>query len=52
MRFLHTGLADAVEILPFVERVDPLTVEFSGDDVLGCYRLVRSLIMMAGVGGK
>jgi D-amino peptidase len=52
MKFLHTGLADAVEILPFVERVDPLTVAFSGDDVLGCYRLIRSLIMMAGVGGK
>lgn len=47
MKFLHTGLADAVEILPFVKRVNPLTISFSTTDVLACYQLIRSAIMMA-----
>ncbi|KXH84077.1 M55 family metallopeptidase [Sporosarcina sp. HYO08] len=46
--FLHTGLADAVEILPMVQRVDPLTISFVMRDFLDCYRMIRSTIMMAG----
>jgi len=45
--FLHTGLADAVEILPFMERLDPLTISFVAGDALECYQLIRSSIMMA-----
>lgn len=48
IRFLHSGFADAVEIMPFVERVYPLTVSFTNGDVLESYRLIRSCIMIAG----
>ena len=47
MAFLHTGLADAVEILPIVTRIDPLTISFTTDNVLASYQLIRSAIMMA-----
>ncbi|ASK62333.1 peptidase M55 [Virgibacillus phasianinus] len=47
VEFLNTGLADAAEILPVVKRITPLSVSFETDDVLECYRFIRSLIMMA-----
>ena len=47
MEFLNTGLADAVEILPIMQRVDPLAIEFVTNDMLDCYRLIRSSIMLA-----
>jgi D-amino peptidase len=48
IEFLHTGLADAVEILPFVKRTGPLTISFITSDALECYQLIRSSIMIAG----
>ncbi|MFC5589603.1 M55 family metallopeptidase [Sporosarcina soli] len=48
MEFLNTGLADAVEILPIVKREGPLTISFVMNDMLDCYRMIRSAIMMAG----
>ena len=48
VEFLHTGHVDAVEILPFVKKTDPLTISFNSNDILDCYRLIRSLIMLAG----
>lgn len=51
VEFLHTGLADAVEILPFVKRTEPLTISFNSNDILECYRLIRSSIMLAGSAG-
>jgi len=47
MVFLHTGQADAVEIVPFVKRTGPLTISFVTSDVLECYQLIRSSIMIA-----
>jgi len=48
MEFLHTGLADVVEIVPFVKRTVQLTISFVTDDVMECYQLIRSSIMIAG----
>lgn len=47
LKFLTTGLADAAEIMPSVERKDSLTVSFQTEDVVVGYQLIRSLIMMA-----
>ncbi|WP_174614723.1 M55 family metallopeptidase [Virgibacillus ihumii] len=47
VEFLNTGLADAAEILPVVERLTPLAVNFISNDIIESYRLIRSLIMMA-----
>lgn len=47
MTLLNTGLADAVEILPIVERVDPLTISLTANNMLECYRFIRSAIMIA-----
>lgn len=45
--FLNSGMADVAEILPIVERADPLSVRFSSDNAVDGYRIVKSLIMMA-----
>lgn len=47
VEFLHSGYADAVEILPYVKRETPLSISFISDDILDCYRLIRSSIMIA-----
>lgn len=47
LKFLTTGLADAAEIMPYVDRKDSLTVSFQTEDVVSGYQLIRSLIMMA-----
>ncbi|MBD7909041.1 M55 family metallopeptidase [Sporosarcina gallistercoris] len=47
IEFLNTGYADAVEIVPIYERSNPLTVSFTNDDWLHCYRLIRGAIMIA-----
>lgn len=47
MQFLHTGLADAAAILPYVKRKDAVTVSFTVEDIIIGYRMVRSLIMIA-----
>lgn len=47
IEFLHTGLADATEIVPFVKRTGPLTISFVTNDVLECYQMIRSSIMIA-----
>nr|WP_286170900.1 M55 family metallopeptidase [Lentibacillus populi] len=47
MSFLHSGLADAAEILPIVKRKDPLSIEYRAGTILEAYRFIRSLIMMA-----
>lgn len=47
MEFLHSGFADAVEIFPFVKRETPLSISFESNDILDCYQLIRSSIMIA-----
>ncbi|MEI4769081.1 M55 family metallopeptidase [Psychrobacillus sp. FJAT-51614] len=47
IEFLNTGFTDAVEILPFVKRIEPLAISFENDNLLECYRLIRSSIMIA-----
>lgn len=47
MTFLNTGQADAVEILPYVKKIAPLEISFVCKDILECYQLIRSSIMIA-----
>lgn len=47
IEFLNTGFADAVEIVPLYERSNPVTVRFTNEDWLHCYRLIRGAIMIA-----
>ncbi|WP_025785939.1 M55 family metallopeptidase [Sporosarcina sp. D27] len=47
IEFLNTGYADAAEIVPIYERSNPLTVRFTNQDWLHCYRLIRGAIMIA-----
>ncbi|WP_432354472.1 M55 family metallopeptidase [Sporosarcina sp. A2] len=47
IEFLNTGYADAVEIVPVYERIDPLTVRFTNNNWLHCYRFIRGAIMIA-----
>lgn len=47
IEFLNTGFADAVEIVPLYERCNSLTVSFTNEDWLHCYRLIRGAIMIA-----
>lgn len=47
IEFLHTGYADAVDILPYVNRETPLSISFTSNDILDCYQLIRSSIMIA-----
>lgn len=48
MTFLNTGQAAAVEILPYVKKLGPLEISFVCTDILECYQLIRSSIMIAG----
>ncbi|CAM3274097.1 M55 family metallopeptidase [Filibacter tadaridae] len=48
IEFINTGFADAVEILPFTQRTGPLTVSYEGSNIIECYQLIRSSIMIAG----
>lgn len=46
--YLHSGLADAAEILPIVERADSTTHRFETEDFISAFRYIRSLIAIAG----
>jgi len=46
VEFQHTGMADAAEMVPYVERVDGLTLTFEGP-FLEAYKALRSMIRHA-----
>lgn len=41
VEFLDTGIADAADISPVVERINPLTIGFTSNDMLTCYQMIR-----------
>lgn len=45
--FLNTALADVVESLPMVNRVDPLTIGYTASNMAEGYRMIRSMLSMA-----
>lgn len=47
MSFLNTSMADAAEMLPTTKRVDALSVAFTSQDFLECYRMIRALTRIA-----
>ncbi|MDF0726527.1 M55 family metallopeptidase [Cytobacillus sp. S13-E01] len=47
LSFLHTGQADIAEILPYVTRVNQITVSFCSKNIIEAYQIIRSLIIMA-----
>jgi len=47
IEFLNTAFADAVEILPFVDRVDGRTIRFVHDDFSVVFDMILSIVHMA-----
>lgn len=47
IRFVHSGLADAAELMPGAIRVDDLTVGYRAPDFLTAYRAGRALMALA-----
>nr|GGG79380.1 D-aminopeptidase DppA [Virgibacillus oceani] len=46
--FIHSGQADAAEILPVVKRNNFTSITFDAETIPDVYRYIRSLIMMVG----
>lgn len=47
IELLHTGFADAIEILPCYKRESADTISFFSEEWLDCYRMIRGAIMIA-----
>lgn len=47
IRFVHSGLADAAELMPGARRLDDLTLAYQAPDFLTAYRAGRALIALA-----
>jgi D-amino peptidase len=47
LRLVRSEQADAASVMPGSERLDPVTVAWSGDDYLQCYRAFRAMIALA-----
>lgn len=47
LSYLHSGFADAAEVLPIVEKVDGVTHRFEADDFITTFRYIRALITLA-----
>ncbi len=47
LRLQNTAMADAAELLPGTERIDPLTVRWQGGSALEAYRALRTMISLA-----
>lgn len=47
LTYLHSGFADAAEVLPIVERINGESHRFQCDDFLTAFRYIRSLISLA-----
>ncbi|MEW6546229.1 MAG: M55 family metallopeptidase [Bacillota bacterium] len=48
VRFVHSGLADAAELMPGAQRLDDVTLGYRAPDFLTAYRAGRALIALAG----
>jgi D-aminopeptidase len=51
LQVMNSGMADIAEIIPGVNRTDPVTVEYTSDDFLEAFRCLYAMIMIAGAGG-
>lgn len=47
LAYIHSGFADAAEVLPIVEKIDGETHRFESDDFITAFRYIRSLISLA-----
>ncbi|RXI96182.1 peptidase M55 [Anaerobacillus alkaliphilus] len=47
LTYIHSGFADAAEVLPIVEKVNGETHRFQADDFITAFRYIRSLISLA-----
>lgn len=47
LTYIHSGFADAAEVLPIVEKVNGETHRFQSDDFITTFRYIRSLITLA-----
>ncbi|WP_078596715.1 M55 family metallopeptidase [Evansella clarkii] len=50
LTYLHSGFADAAEVLPIAEKIDGVTHRFESDDFITAFRYIRSLINLANSG--
>jgi|TARA_B100000809_G_scaffold21716_1_gene19066 D-aminopeptidase len=48
LQFMFSAMADVAELVPGVQRLDPLTVSFTSSDYLEAFHCIRALILMAG----
>ena len=48
LQFMFSAMADVGELVPGVQRLDPLTVSFTSSDYLEAFHCIRALILMAG----
>jgi D-amino peptidase len=48
LQFMFSAMADIAELVPGVQRSDPLTVSFTSGDYLEAFNCIRALIFMAG----
>lgn len=49
LTYLNSGLADAADVLPIIERISPTIHRFSAKDPIEVYRYIRSLIKLADI---
>ncbi|UTR09842.1 M55 family metallopeptidase [Evansella sp. LMS18] len=50
LTYVHSGYADAAEILPIVEKIDSVTHRFEADDFIQAFRYTISLVDIANAG--
>jgi D-amino peptidase len=48
LQFMFSAMADVAELVPGVQRLDPLTVSYTSGDYLEAWHCIRALILMAG----
>jgi D-amino peptidase len=52
MDFMLTNMADAVALIPGIERISPRSVAYECSDFLTLYRTMRAMIMVASAGAR